>query len=54
MEKVKRKQISNAPPPITPVQPGAMTTSADPNKMTNAEYRAHRGLTNSGMKKKEG
>ena len=48
----KPKKTTNAPPPIIPVSPGAMTTTADPMKMTNREYRAYRGLTDSGMRKR--
>jgi len=50
---IKLKQTTNAPPPITPIQPGATTTTPDPTKMTNREYRAYRGLTVSGMRKRE-
>jgi len=51
--KTKTKQISNAPPPITPIQPGAVTTTPDRKTITNAEYRALRGMDASGMKKRK-
>ena len=50
---LKPKQTTNAPPPITPIQPGASTTTPNPNLMTNKEYRASRGFTLGGMKKRE-
>lgn len=52
-KKLQTKQITQAPPPITPIQPGATTTTANPMTMTNREYRASRGLTDSGMKKRK-
>jgi len=50
---LKPKQTTNAPPPIKPIQAGATTTTPDQGTMTNKEYRASRGFTSGGMRKRE-
>ena len=49
LEKIA-KGFETVPPHI---KSGAQTTTPDLSNMTNAEYRAYRGLTSSGMRKKE-
>lgn len=49
----KPKKTTNAPPPISPIKPGATTTTPDQNNMTNKEYRASRGFTSGAIKKRE-
>ena len=43
MTETKKKQITNAPPPISPLPVGPVTTTPDRGTMTNKEYRAARG-----------
>jgi hypothetical protein len=50
---IKPKQTTNAPPPITPIKPGAQTTTPDQGTMTNKEYRASRGFTSGAMRKRD-
>ena len=51
--KIKPKKITQAPPPISPVTPGAVTTTPDRGTMTNKDYRAGRGYGADAMKKKK-
>jgi len=48
-----KKRTTNAPPPITPITPGATTATPDQANLSNREYRASRGFTSGGMRKRE-
>jgi len=51
--KDKQKQTTNAPPPITPITPGAATTTPDQKTMSNRDYREQRGYGPDAIKKKK-
>ena len=49
--KPKPKKITNAPPPISPIGPGAATTTPDKGTMGNRDYRESRGFGADAIKK---